>query len=584
MVGESGTLFDQYRSQLSGWLRSQYNSVSALQKSQISKFSHKNIITGWSVDIEAEGGDYPLFALLNTSFPFSSICIALQNSSHFMEWPHVEEEGYLCLPSNNWLPIENIEYSIQETLNHAINLIDKNGSKEFIKDESEKEFLSYWGRSHLSASNERVLSLLNPSNKKTRRVVRCIYENLHLVGETQEQVEKWLDNAGRVKGVELQQAVFGFLNTPPSLPLPKTTKQLIEQVFDQCEGLDKEIIRLNPSQNTVFIFGAQTTNGVGLLGVKISSLKSNGFRPNVNRLTKTRWQQQGQSTVCKVTRIDSVWVHSRDQNLNHQIVSSSKIVLLGAGSLGSHVARRLTQAGIGTISIVDPDNLESSNVGRHELGLDSWNKSKAEELACSLSKKYPHAQISGYKISWQKFSEEYFQVLANASLIISCIGESDQDHSWDAWYRGSGLDTPIVYGWLGTNGATGHAIALRAGDPGISCLREEDGDFRKPEALFKAEEVLKSEPGCGTFFQPYGPLSVGCVELLVSRLSLDLITKKIRLPEHRIYTCSTSDLNELGGEWSPFHQEMRPKGYHGPLEYSRVINKCGECWLCKAPV
>ena len=111
-----------------------------------------------------------------------------------------------------------------------------------------------------------------------------------------------------------------------------------------------------------------------------------------------------------------------------------------------------------------------------------------------------------------------------------------------------------------------------------------NGDFRKPEALFEVEANLKSEPGCGTFFQSYGPLSVGCVELLVSRLSLDLITEKIRPPDHRIYACSTSDLNELGGEWSPMHQKMRPEGYHGPLEYSRDIYQCGECWQCKAPI
>ncbi|MBM3117039.1 molybdopterin-synthase adenylyltransferase MoeB [Jeongeupia naejangsanensis] len=66
-------------------------------------------------------------------------------------------------------------------------------------------------------------------------------------------------------------------------------------------------------------------------------------------------------------------------------LKSSRVLLLGAGGLGSPVALYLAAAGVGTLGIVDPDVVESSNLQRQVIhGEDQLGKLKVDSAEAAI--------------------------------------------------------------------------------------------------------------------------------------------------------------------------------------------------------
>lgn len=585
----SGSIFDEYRSQLSGWLRANMEQVYSLSRQNIELYNDKGkrIVVGW--EVKPHGSDLSFRILLDSSFPFSHIKIAYIGECRHLQWPHVEENGFLCLPISGWRPIEDLVSSIRQRISYAQELLEDCHSEEYVKNESSREFLSYWARSAPSRAD--ILSLIDPSNEESRLVSVAKAGAGWLAGENTEAIQEWMHGHNRGEAVPTHyfQAVFGCIETPPSLPLPNTAKQFFKQLIGESPQIKGLFEQLSPFEETFILLAVKSGGGKNLLGARLSRIPENGFRkpPKGSRkklLSASRarraWDSFTQLTLVRADRADGAWVHGRGLDPHHRTLADARLVVLGCGSLGSQVASRLAQAGIGQMLLVDPENLTPSNVGRHALGMDSVRRNKAGELAMTLSAKYPHSSFKGIKTTFQVAIHDNSDIFKDADLIISCIAEADQDYAWDSWYRAEGISAPVIYGWLGTQGTTGHALALNSNGPALSCFFTPDGFLRNPDTDFDGDPQMKVEPGCGTEFQPFGPLSAGQAELLVTRLSIDVLTNKVSVPHHNVYACSTNDLEALGGRWTANHKEKRPSGYEGPFEYSPQVSKCGGCYQC----
>lgn len=60
--------------------------------------------------------------------------------------------------------------------------------------------------------------------------------------------------------------------------------------------------------------------------------------------------------------------YKRQESLvNQNLLSNARVLVAGAGGLGSAVLYYLTAAGIGNITIIDSDNVEESNLNRQIL-------------------------------------------------------------------------------------------------------------------------------------------------------------------------------------------------------------------------
>lgn len=101
-------------------------------------------------------------------------------------------------------------------------------------------------------------------------------------------------------------------------------------------------------------------------------------------------------------------------------LKSSKVLIVGAGGLGSPSAMYLACAGVGTIGIVDEDVVSISNLQRQILhGSDNLGMRKVESAKRTLGRLNPHVHVITYDI---KLSEDRAQsIIAGYDLVVDAV-------------------------------------------------------------------------------------------------------------------------------------------------------------------
>lgn len=579
---DSGSNFDRKKIVLAQWLRQHLSTLRALGKEDLNIYGNKDFIAGWSTEILHNGIVLAFHILIDAQFPYSPIRIAYKSEEVYLKWPHVEERGLLCLPQGT-SPNADVEDSIKESLNNALILIYQFQNPTFIENELRREFISYWNRSD-HCDSKHVFSLLNLTNHTSRSISVWYGERFTLVGEHPDQLRSWLQNCGRTEESSISTGVFGFQDKAPLLPFPENPKQLFALLKKNCPNFDTVLEKYLVANDMTIVLAASSPSGQGLFSMRLSAPSLEGFRKNkqLSLLSKKQlWTLRSKLKRSEVDRYDSSWIHGRGIDKSHSVIHQSDVLVLGCGSLGSQVAVRLAQSGVGSVVLVDPDTLVAANVGRHALGIDSVGHSKARELAKQIRRRFPHMRyIEGYCRSWQHHFDTEPETFGKAALIVACMGEWSADGQLGEWQIRTRSIPPIIYGWLDEQGTASHALALNWQGPALSCVLDPNGNLRIPETLWKGDGRIQAEPACGTFFQPYGPLDVMHAESLVTRLCLDVLISNTQLPVHRVYSASTTQIRLAGGEWSSEHLQNRPQGYDGPFEYERPVLKCGHCPFC----
>ena len=101
-------------------------------------------------------------------------------------------------------------------------------------------------------------------------------------------------------------------------------------------------------------------------------------------------------------------------------LAQAKILVCGAGGLGSTVLANLASVGIGTIGIIDNDVLELSNFNRQYIHkFENLGKAKVESAKHWINEFNPGITVNTYQIRLDK--ENYQDIVSDYDLIMDCF-------------------------------------------------------------------------------------------------------------------------------------------------------------------
>lgn len=101
-------------------------------------------------------------------------------------------------------------------------------------------------------------------------------------------------------------------------------------------------------------------------------------------------------------------------------LAESKVLIVGAGGLGSPAAYALALAGVGTIGLVDYDIVEISNLNRQILhGVSRLGMPKVESAAAFLKNISPNLKINCYNTSLSR--ENVFEIIGEYDVVIDAV-------------------------------------------------------------------------------------------------------------------------------------------------------------------
>ena len=136
------------------------------------------------------------------------------------------------------------------------------------------------------------------------------------------------------------------------------------------------------------------------------------------------WKQQGRSWVSsQILKPEQRSRYERHISLpeigekGQQKLLESRVVIIGAGGLGSPAALYLAAAGVGTIGVVDMDTVEESNLQRQILhSTETIGKNKVDSAEKTLSALNPDVNVITYNTLLNK--DNAIEVIENYDVVV----------------------------------------------------------------------------------------------------------------------------------------------------------------------
>ncbi len=169
-------------------------------------------------------------------------------------------------------------------------------------------------------------------------------------------------------------------------------------------------------------------------------------------------------------------------------LKNSKVFIAGAGGLGSPVSIYLAVAGIGSITIVDADKIELSNLNRQILHPNERiGVEKARSAEQTLKAINPDVEIKGIVAYIDENSVA--DLIGDADLIMDCLDNMDTRHIINKYAVKAGI--PLVHGAIW--GLTGQVTFIKPGEtPCLKCLFPES----PPRETFPVVGATPGVIGC----------------------------------------------------------------------------------------
>jgi hypothetical protein len=361
-------------------------------ETEVWSFRHLEFTSAWRIDLNTTLHLNPSVDFIvvgtNGQFPFSEPkAVAPQaKSKNALSWPHVEENGILCLKTTKYdlVASKRILRTIQDAL-ELFQMPESERTKEF-----QREFLSYWTHG-ATITGAKSISLVRPDG--TTREVFYVYSSngLPVFSDSEAALANWLDNTGHKPQKHFAKSLLTWLDP---IPEPKNYP-LIGSDAMALVGKERVLPYLVAGHNLPMLIGAMTPTGAIFAGMTIKGASEKVITKGFRKSTKfpqhllPNFFQSLSISRFRVERADADWVYGRDVNAFLGDLRMKTVAVVGCGAIGGYLARILVQSGVGKLVLIDDDRISTSNPSRHILGQDFRDQKKPEALGNFLKKQFP---------------------------------------------------------------------------------------------------------------------------------------------------------------------------------------------------
>ncbi|MGD0272299.1 MAG: ThiF family adenylyltransferase [Gaiellaceae bacterium] len=219
------------------------------------------------------------------------------------------------------------------------------------------------------------------------------------------------------------------------------------------------------------------------------------------------------------------------------------VTILGIGAIGSNVALRLAECGIGALALIDREPLRPSNVVRHAAprAAVGWNKAEATKLL--VPERVPWTTVRQFKTtSWKP--DDLLDYLKKGNLVVDTTGLAGFTHMLSVICEDAAH--PLVSAALFREGAV--ARVCRQGREGDTPIYARSRDERYL-SIPRGEESFGLEPGCSAPVNNASPAAVAAVAALTAMVIIDALIERYEYDDETIdvyRSLGTTPFDHLG--------------------------------------
>lgn len=417
---------------------------------------------------------------------------------------------YVCLYENDSIvnSLITFEEKITDALDRLIDLLTMNKVRREI--EFQKEFMYYWnscttskGKYSIYLSSNEAFSELNIYYGA--KEIRVVEKELILsdLNATENKKQKWTqhfeNNAFYIPIIDNREII------PPHKGFAWSQKEIQRILYDtQIEHLaeaifDKIKTTIVNTQSIIIVWGMSIERRRVAFASKIlfkhvqKDTLFNKLMNDISTIEPLHTKQKDYHYLCKQIGNDST-------------LQEKKVLIVGAGSLGSYVAFELVKNGASSIKIYDEDELEEENILRWAYGGIGIGWKKATTVKSLLEYLHPQIQVEAHNIDID--SKTLIKEVSESDMIIFTIGNSDSQLRFNSVLKQANCSIPVIYAWLEAGGIHSHMLVLDYQKPGCyECLYTNDNGEKVNNRASKSETIYENSivhNGCGGTRAAYG--------------------------------------------------------------------------------
>lgn len=587
---------------LADWVSANLTAATPLSEKILNSYAGKDFVFGFHVPHEVTPFLRDFYVFVDERFPYSLPRVYLRDEDLYLKIPHLEDDGYVCVNDERATGDHTNPIGVvKDVINEASKVVE-NGVLGLNTGDFLSEIHTYWTTKHFYSIG--VIEELNgpPRLLPSTNTGGSIY-----VADDEDTLAQWCKNAltpNQSHFSESDPVIFLALKSDP-LPsdYPNTGKELLAFVEKHAEAILKNLHNICekcPSR-IIFIFKLQSTSRPAYISATVERPREtgwlagtdkrgkrpiNGFRPGKVPAKLRTLQYFGANRVARnaPARLDAPWIHGRDMIENFDDIKSKHVVIIGCGSVGSEVAALLAKTGVGNLTLIDNDHMKPENCGRHFLGNEYLLRNKAEAMKAALEKAYPHiSQVNAIGGKWPSHYKSNFSDMEKIDLIISATADTATEFALNEWQLKAGRRIPVLYGWTELYAAAGNALLIGKDGPCFACSHDQHGENNAPVTSFDdAQQHIVSQPACGSTFQPYGPIQLGFINIMIANEAVKALTEGVNASYRRAWAADFGFVKTSGGVWGEGWSrlgERYSEGERSALVPCEPMSACSICGL-----